>query len=159
LAAIPLWGETESGRGARLLFRLGLRGLGYRLCSRRSAKQNPQVNYQPLDTDASAVHSRPTDRGKLSCRGSSPLLCAPVLRGPRVSSAAWHRLDCLLRGTTWPRLCVPTQLPAPPRCWCAYSGHLLLGAPTRRVKRFGSQRPQALQRGESFLIKLTRFAC
>jgi hypothetical protein len=24
---------------------------------------------------------------------------------------------------------------APPRCWCAYSGHLPLGAPTRRVER------------------------
>jgi hypothetical protein len=30
--------------------------------------------------------------------------------------------------------CVP-QLLAPPRCWCTYSGHLPLGAPTRRVKR------------------------
>jgi hypothetical protein len=29
------------------------------------------------------------------------------LGGPRVSSAAWHRLGCLLRGTTRPRLCTP----------------------------------------------------
>jgi hypothetical protein len=35
-----------------------------------------------------------------------PLVCAPP-GGPRVSSDAWHRLGCLLRGTTRPRLCTP----------------------------------------------------
>jgi hypothetical protein len=34
--------------------------------------------------------------------------CARPLCGPRVSSAAWHRLGCLLRGTTWPRWCTPS---------------------------------------------------
>jgi hypothetical protein len=33
---------------------------------------------------------------------------ARPIGGPRVpSSAAWHRLGCLLRGTTRPRLCAP----------------------------------------------------
>jgi hypothetical protein len=34
-----------------------------------------------------------------------------------------------------PDLACVLQLHAPPRCWCAYAGHFLLGAPTRRVKR------------------------
>ena len=33
------------------------------------------------------------------------------------------------------RLVYVPQLLAPARCWCAYSGHLPLGAPTRRVER------------------------
>jgi hypothetical protein len=33
--------------------------------------------------------------------------------------------------------CVP-QLHAPPRCWCTYSGHLPLEAPTRRAGRGGA---------------------
>jgi hypothetical protein len=37
--------------------------------------------------------------------------------------------------------CVP-QLHAPPRCWCTYSGHLPLGAPTRRVERLDVQQPR-----------------
>jgi hypothetical protein len=46
----------------------------------------------------------------------SPTACGGILHppwyarplgGPRVSSAAWHRLGCLLRGATRPRLCTP----------------------------------------------------
>jgi hypothetical protein len=72
---------------------------------------------------------------------------ARPIGGPRVSSAAWHRLGCLLRGTTRPRLCTPVgscmHLPGA-GVWCAYSGHLLLGAPTRRVERFSQIRTRAM---------------
>jgi hypothetical protein len=33
--------------------------------------------------------------------------CARPLGGLRISSDAWHRLSCLLRGATRPRLCAP----------------------------------------------------
>jgi hypothetical protein len=77
-------------------------------CALEGLKLKSPGKLLPLDADASAVHSRPADRGKISCRGSSPLLCAPALRGPRISSATWYRLGGLLRGTTCPRLCTPS---------------------------------------------------
>ena len=76
------------------------------------------------------MHSQPTDRGQLSYRGSSPLLCAPALRPARLLGY-WLRLGCLLRGTTrapsrTSRAPLHLHLPAPPRCWCAHSlGHPL----------------------------------
>jgi hypothetical protein len=42
--------------------------------------------------------------------------------------------------------CVP-QLHAPPRCWCTYSGHLPLGAPTRRVEQRCPLLPNANSHG------------
>jgi hypothetical protein len=98
-----------------------------------------------LDADVNSVHSRPADRGKLSCRGSSPLLLCGPPRGPRVSSATWHRLVsaacCLgcLPASGHHLLAGHLASPVCPSCmhwcWCACSGHLLLGAPTQRVKR------------------------
>jgi hypothetical protein len=83
----------------------------------------------------------------ISSKGALRPSCARPLGGPRVSSATWHRLGsaacclgCLLRGTT-AHLLATTHLASPVYpscmhwCWCAYSGHLLLGAPTQRVKR------------------------
>jgi hypothetical protein len=48
-------------------------------------------------------HKTQTPRG---VRFTPPRYTRPI-SGPRVSSAAWYRLGCLLRGTTRPRLCTP----------------------------------------------------
>jgi hypothetical protein len=57
-----------------------------------------------------------------------PPLCARPIGGPRVSSAAWHRLGCLLRGTTRPRLCTP----------CPSCMHLPgAGVPTQGTSHWG----------------------
>jgi hypothetical protein len=74
---------------------------------------------------------------------SSPLLCAPAWRPARLLGyLASPRLGCLLTrlpasGHHW--LAGHMALPVCPSCmnwcWCACSGHLLLGAPTQRVKR------------------------
>jgi hypothetical protein len=49
---------------------------------------------------------------------------ARPLGGPRVSSAAGHRLGCLIRGTTRPRLCTPVA------CTCQVLVYLLRAPPT-----------------------------
>jgi hypothetical protein len=60
--------------------------------------------------------------------GAPPLpFCARPIGGPRVSLAAWHRLGCLLRGTTRPRLCV-----------CPSCMHLPgAGVPTQSTSHWG----------------------
>jgi hypothetical protein len=58
-----------------------------------------------LIANANAVHSRPADRGKLSCRCSSPLLRAPALRPARL-------LGCLASPR---RLASGHHLASPPR--------------------------------------------
>jgi hypothetical protein len=95
----------------------------YSVCALGDPELESPGKLSPLDADVSAVHSWPTDRGKLSCRGPLPLLCAPALRGPRVSSATWHRLGGLLRGNTWPRRCTPSA------CTSQVLRACLLGAP------------------------------
>jgi hypothetical protein len=127
-----------------------------------------QSRTYPLKSTARRIRFRCRDP-LTSSRGCLRPSCARPLGGPRISSAAWaawHRLGCWLRGTTRPRLCTPgPQLHAPPRCWCAYSGHLPLGAPTRRVERARGPGParvgllglqcsvRALFRTASFKIK------
>jgi hypothetical protein len=66
-------------------------------------------------------------------------MCAPALRPARLLGCmASPRLlgiaSAACFGVPLGLACVP-QLHASPRCWCAYSGHLLLGAPTQRAKR------------------------
>jgi hypothetical protein len=56
-----------------------------------------------------------------------PLLCAPALRVPHISSAAWHRLGPPACFGAPPGLVCAPQLPAPPRCWCCVV--CILGAP------------------------------
>jgi hypothetical protein len=108
-------------------------------------KLKPPGKLLPLDADANAVHSRPADRGKLFCRGSSPLLCAPALRParllgylapPRSSWLLAASAACFGAPLARDHLSSPVYPSCMHWCWCrACSGHLLLGTPTQRVKR------------------------
>jgi hypothetical protein len=80
---------------------------------------------------------------------SSPFLCAPAWRpahllgylaSPRLGLLPRHLLGTCLApasGYHWlaDRLALPVYPSCMHWCWCACSGHLLLGAPTQQVKR------------------------
>jgi hypothetical protein len=87
----------------------------------------------PLDADVNAVHSRPTDLDT-----NLPGLFAPPVRA-RSAARASPRLFGIASAACFGAplgspACVP-HLPAPPRCWCACLGHLLLTGGTHSVSQ------------------------
>jgi hypothetical protein len=126
------------GLSAKLL---GTASRPLRLCGPESKapKKSPRLKTIPLGgLSANACALYPRGRDPLISPGALRPSCARALCGPRASSAAWHRLGCLLRGTTWPRLCTPSA--------CTSQVLVcLLGAPptggTHSVSQTGGHRP------------------
>jgi hypothetical protein len=79
-----------------------LRRVCYRPLAKVSKTRKPlKANVRRKRSWGSAPPPRPCVRAR-----------SPV-GGPRVSLVDWHRLGCLLRGTTRPRLCTPSCMHLP----------------------------------------------
>jgi hypothetical protein len=123
LAAIPDVGsgknrEQTSGREPASCSVIGFRLAAGLSCARdlQAKGRSPRLNCSPNHKQTQTLYSTHGQWiGETFLSGSfSPSWARPPRGGPRISSAAWLRLGCLLRGTTWPRLCNPSCLHLPP---------------------------------------------
>jgi hypothetical protein len=126
------YGKMQSAdrgrRSATFWTGLGVRWSGLRSRSREQQWRSEQKALKAVTPNC--LRKTQTRKGGIfTHRGARPIGGTPWLLG--IASAACFGAPL---GLACRLACVP-QLLAPARCWCVHSGHLPLGAPTRRVER------------------------